>query len=467
MTCPNCKKILEGGSICPQCKIDTVLYGGIARLSDKYYNQALEKLKASDFTNAIELLGKSITTNKSNTLARNLLGLALFEIGHVGEAIKQWVISSSLGGSNNLAEGYLERARKNSRTLEKLNDVVIMYNNALGHLKNKSDDLAIIQLKRAVEINPNFVDALNLLTLCHLIQNDKERAIATAERVLTIDTHNPTALGYLKKLNHNKNRPARAAISSFTKRQKPENSTPYKAIGIQDKKAKNFHIVEILAFVIGAACGVAVIYFLLFPALEQERENDLARAGQQLEYVEEAHQAQLAALESDIMELEHVIADRDFTINELNQAADFQDRILHAQQAFLLYHEGQLRDAITILDDFETDDLPFDIRDRITAIYASAYPQLALSSFNQGRTAFNANDPYRALPLLEDAFRFWGETGGTNAQRRDMLDMLGELYENAGRLEDALDMLRALQIHSPNHNPTRIRNSIQRIEDRM
>ena len=442
--------------------MDTVLAGGIIRLSNKFYNQGLAKLGESNLTEAIQLLNKSIAINKSNVTARNLLGLALFEHGQVGEAVRQWLLSDAIS-QNLTASSYLERASKNQRAIERFNEAIKMYNNALAHLRNKSDDLAIIQLKRAVEIHPRFVDALNLLALCHMIQNDKERARAIVDRVLDIDKQNPIASRYFAKLN-----PGKARTMRTVAQQKPkqERAQQYKPIGMPDKKSSSFHIKEILFFIVGAACGVAIIYFLLFPALELERENDEIRANNQLEEVQSTHSAELAAVAAEIETLQNIISDRDFTINELNQNMDHQDRMLHIQQAFLFYHEGQLRDAIDMLDDLDESDLPFDIRNRISAIYASAYPRLGITYFNQGIAASRANDPYLAIPLLEDALRFLADTA-TNAQRRDLFDALGTLYYEADRLEEALYLLTIVRRDFPGHRPNGIGNMITRINNRL
>ena len=55
--------------------------------------------------------------------------------------------------------------QKNAREMEKCNDAVRMYNQAITYLKQGSDDLAIIQLKKSIDNNPNFIDAYNLMTL--------------------------------------------------------------------------------------------------------------------------------------------------------------------------------------------------------------------------------------------------------------------------------------------------------------
>ena len=454
MQCPHCKKAYEFdfGSVCPHCKVDIILYRRVIRLSDKLYNQGLEKIKKSDFTHGIELLTKSVSINKSNVLARNLLGLALFEVGHVGDAITHWVISSSLQTDDNPAEAYLERANKNSRTLEKLNDAISTYNNALGHIKHKSDDLAIIQLKKSIENNPRFVDALNLLALCYLIQNDKERAAGLVDKVLAIDAHNPLALNYYSVINPGKSRPMR--IISNTAKFVPVQSSstgPYKGMDMPGKKSTSFHIGGILLFVAGVVCALAIVYFLLYPAFQQSHENELAGIERDHLQVEEAHQEQLDALVAEKDGLQNEISDLDAVIASLQRDAELHGRITRIHQAYRFYQDNQLREAVDVLEELDTSGIPFDIRNIMDEVLESAYPRLALLYYNSGIAAFTANDFYKALVDLEEAFRFF--TPDASLQWRELLFHLGTLYYRDGRLEDAYELLSPLREEFPNHRP--------------
>jgi len=463
MQCPNCKKPYDFGNKCPHCKVDTVLFKRIVRMSERLYNQGLQKLQSSDFTDGIESLVKSVSINKSNIDARNLLGLALFEVGHVGEALMHWVISTSFSEDNNPAEDYLERAKKNARVLEKLNDAIVMYNAALSHIKNKSDDLAIIQLKRAVENNPHFIDALNLLALCHLIQNEKERALSMAERVLAIDAKNPQAMNYYSILNPSKIKPMRSIAN--TAKFSPvanNNAGPYKSINIPDKKSTNFHITEVLSFVVGVACAIAIVYFLVYPSFQSDHDRELARMRVQLTQAEEAHDEQIQALEDEKDELQRTINARDIAIDNLNQTAELHDRKMRVNQAYFFFLDNQWREAVDAIEGIDTSGMPFDIRGRIDTILEGSYPRLATAYFNEGRTAFNANDFYKALIDLEEAYRFMAPEA---PQWREVLFMLGSLYYNDGRLTEALEMLTTLRDNFPNHMPVTTGNMLRSIEN--
>jgi len=446
--------------------VDTVLYAGTIRLSDKLYNKGLSKLNNGDLTQGIEILNRSVSVNKNNIQARNLLGLALFEIGYVGDAFKHWTISQSLQDEDNPATGYLEEAKKNSRALEALNDAAAKYNQALIYIKNKSDDLAIIQLKRAVELNPRFVDALNLLALCHLIQNSREKAAAAAERVLEVDIQNTIALNYLSIIN-----PGRGKLDARKgdmgrqgrKGQLKSQASSYRAISMHEKKPRTFRFDIILALVIGAVCTFAVMYIMFYPAIDRQHENQLqvyrnraSEAQQARENDAEQHEmAQLAMGEELLLQ--------GMEIDAWEARYDLSDRTIRFHQADILFRENQFLEAIERLDNIDMAGLPRDLIDRAEFIREDAYPRLGVQFLNEGLAAFNASDYYKALVDLELAHRFMSPTA---ARRNEFLYALATLYaRDEARHAEARVLLDELTASFPNFRPQRTRTIIDSLTD--
>lgn len=65
-------------------------------MSNRFYNDGLEKAGVRDLTGAINSLRQSLKFNKNNIEARNLLGLVYFETGEVVAALSEWVISKNM-----------------------------------------------------------------------------------------------------------------------------------------------------------------------------------------------------------------------------------------------------------------------------------------------------------------------------------------------------------------------------------
>ena len=133
--------------------------------SNAYYNDALEKAGVRDLSGAIESLKISLRFNKLNIDARNLLGLIYYEMGEVVTALTEWVISKNYQPKDNLASRYLDEVQKNQARLDSVNQTIKKYNQALLYCKQNSRDLAIIQLKKVLSLNPKLVSGHQLLAL--------------------------------------------------------------------------------------------------------------------------------------------------------------------------------------------------------------------------------------------------------------------------------------------------------------
>jgi tetratricopeptide (TPR) repeat protein len=389
------------------------LFIGVTRASDRLYNRGLAKLRAGDLTAGKDLLTRAIAVNRNNAAARNLLGLVMFETGHAGEALTQWVLSSKTQEADNPAVRYIEETRKNTARLEKMDDAIGMYNQALGHIRQKSDDLAIIELKKAVDLSPKFVDALNLLALCYMIQGERERAIAPVQRVLEVDRANLIALGYLGILQPSKGRSLRQMIQrtpvpeNTTPRPVSQNTGPYKPVQmVEEKKPKSFHLAEILTFIIGVIVAAAVMYFIIMPGIDQRHDTDMAEQREEMLNELSAVEARLQQAEGHIEDRDETVAARDDEIAGLHADLYMQLRINDIHTAHQWYLAGELQEAINILDTVDRTGLRFDVELIARHIIENAYPELGAAHFAVGQAAFVDNDFALARGHLISARRF-------------------------------------------------------------
>jgi hypothetical protein len=103
---------------------------------------------------------------------------------------------------------------------------------------------------------------------------------------------------------------------------------------------------------------------------------------------------------------------------------------------------------VDTLDGIEHADLPSDIVLRVTTILDDAYPRIGLGYYNAGLASFNPpRDSYMALQNLENARRFLSDEA---AQWNRLLFMLGTLYYNEDRIDDAYEILSTLRERAPN-----------------
>ena len=266
MRCPRCDaKVSDNTARCNFCGQDLAIVHYVRRISNSYYNMGLEKAKVRDLSGAIVILKKSLQYDKRNSNARNLLGLVYYEMGETVAALSEWVLSKYLQPEENLADYFMETLQKNQTALDATNQTIKKYNAALSAAKAGNEDLAIIQLKKVVSLNPHFVRAQQLLALLYIYTEDYGRAAKCLNRARRIDFNNTTTLRYLQEIGNraqsaewkSQNQPKKAA-----KKDSLENVIP---VGTYKEEKKS--LMPVIQVIIGVIIGIAVCFFLIRPTL--------------------------------------------------------------------------------------------------------------------------------------------------------------------------------------------------------
>jgi len=201
MQCPYCNEKLMTGNNCEKCGSNIKSFKRLYKVSNRCYNEGLEKAKARDLSGAAVSLQNSLKINKRNTDARNLLGLIYSEMGEIVNALGEWIISSHFQSENNLATEYLSYFQNDPTRLDTAERVIKKYNAALKLAKSGSYDLAIIQLKKLISLNGNHIKALQLLGLLSIKTGELIQAKKYLKMIFKIDVMNPSAILYLNEIN--------------------------------------------------------------------------------------------------------------------------------------------------------------------------------------------------------------------------------------------------------------------------
>ncbi|RCX20136.1 tetratricopeptide repeat protein [Anaerobacterium chartisolvens] len=84
---------------------------------------------------------------------------------------------------------------------DNIKNSVMLYNKALESLKGGSEDIAVIELKKAVSMNPDFHEAINLLGICYSYMKEPAKAAEMFQRVIDAEKNSVRAMRYLRLLN--------------------------------------------------------------------------------------------------------------------------------------------------------------------------------------------------------------------------------------------------------------------------
>lgn len=205
MYCFKCGCELNKTDHCPNCGADVGTYKKIIYTSNYLYNDGLQKAQVRDLSGAILSLKNSLWFNKDNLDARNLLGLIYYEIGETVAALSEWVISKNINDERlhrkqNLGAEYLAQVQASKQTMENLDSSIERYNHALECCYTDNLDVAVLQLKKVLSVNPRYLRARQLLALLYIENKQYKRADKELQRCLLLDVNNTTTLRYRKEV---------------------------------------------------------------------------------------------------------------------------------------------------------------------------------------------------------------------------------------------------------------------------
>ena len=306
MICYRCNHEAGNAANCPVCGTDLRVFHKVRRMSNLYYNDGLQKAEVRNLSGAIISLKKSLKFNKYNIDARNLLGLVYYEMGEVVDALSEWVISKSYQQDDNIAGRYLEELRKNKAQLDAINQTIKKYNQALLYCKQDSRDLAIIQLKKVLSLNPKLVRAHHLLALLYLQEDKLEQAKKELRSAGKIDANNTTTLRYLKEVN------TRIREKGSLRKKKEEDLISYQSgneMIIMPSRFQESSLGSSLGYLlIGLIIGALAIGFLVVPGIEDKVKQQMKEQLVQMNEALSSNVQQIQSQKDQITKLENQIA---------------------------------------------------------------------------------------------------------------------------------------------------------------
>lgn len=439
MECYNCGCLLTENEFCTNCGADVRVYKKIISASNRYYNIGLERAGVRDLSGAAESLRQCLKLNKNHVEARNLLGLIYYETGEVVSALNEWVMSKNIKPLKNIADDYIEDIRSNPTQLDTLTQAIKKYNQALNYCLQDSVDLAVIQLKKILSMNPKYLQAHQLLALIYMSQEDWDKAEKEVEKALRIDTSNTLTMRYMKEIDF--------AISQ------EEGKNPSKKKSKEQKNAKKYAsgndmviqpvnnkdsrgLSTVVNIVIGVLIGLAIAIFLILPARIQ---TEVAKVNKQVAEYSEL----LTRRAADVQEREAQIEDLNQKLVQTQEALDAYtgtDGTIAAYEQLLeavsLYMQDE-PDVMAVADSLGKIDENY-VEEEAPDYFAGVYhelltligPDVSASYYQTGMAEYNVQNYSEAVNYFLMAVAF-------NESDSMALYQLAESYYRIDDLENA------------------------------
>lgn len=387
MKCYMCGTLVDHENVCPHCGSDLKIYRTILASSNTLYNTGLEQAQVRDLSGAIVSLKKSLKYNKYNTQARNLLGLVYFELGETVMALSEWVISKNLEPDNPLADRYLDEIQNTPGMLDKLNQTTKKYNQALLYCRQGSRDLATIQLRKVLNLNPKFVAGHQLLALLYIQDGKYNEARKELNATNKIDVRNTITLRYsrevrekLKELNQNKKKRKKDDLVSF---QDGNDTIVMPSNSFRDMiDSTRASVVNIL---VGLVIGLLICFFLVIPTIRQRASENAAAS-----LVDTNEQLTNSA--SNVSSLKKQVEDLNKELEQYTGKSDAvgsYEKLMEAKEA---YDASNLDQAGEALSSVNRDLLEEKGQAMYDLIHTAVYAKVLEDTYNTAYQAYRRQD---------------------------------------------------------------------------
>lgn len=409
MECYNCGAQLGTEDNCLKCGAEVKIYKKIIKASNSLYNEGLEKAEVRDLTGAISCLKKCLQLNKMHTDARNLLGLVYFEMGETVSALTEWVISKNYQRRNNAADGYLGEIQNNPSKLDAINQTIKKYNQALLYCRQDSKDLAIIQLKKVLALNPKLVRGQQLLGLLYMQDGRYEQAKKILRGAAKIDENNTTTLRYLREVDYKMraNNPKKQKNDDLVSYQSG-NDTVIMPAHFKDTTAMQ----TIINIIIGIALGIAIAVFLILPNIKQQAKSDANNALKSANDTLSTKEQSISSLEKKVESLTEEVEQAKKDVSGQESKMQSYDMLL---SAYASYSAEDMDAAGSAMQEVKVEDLSESAKAIYNDMNAKVNEKYLTSAYQEGYSAYNKGKIQDAITSLQKVVEMDEEYQNGNA----------------------------------------------------
>ena len=350
------------------------------------------------------------------------------------EALVEWILSKNFQSHDNIANYYISKVQEVPGELEEINQAVKKFNLSLDYAAQNGEDMAIIQLKKAIAVHPTYVKAYQLLALLYLKTEQYTAARQVLRTAHKLDTTDDFTLRYMHELNQiRKNRTVKFKENEKKDQQTVTynigNETIIQPVSTNFKERTGLHTV--LNMLIGLVVGVAVMWFLVMPAVNSSRQKELNK--QTVEFSDQiaTQDAQISALKK---ELEEYRSTSEESENAKATGESTQESYEIVMNIYKHYSDSDMSNAAMVeeLIKVNPDSLGTIGLERYNEMTEKLYPKQCEKIYSEAKDNFDAENYKDAISKLTQVLQM-DEGYGDGAAKL----LLAQSYEKSGDKDQA------------------------------
>ncbi|MCG8501558.1 MAG: tetratricopeptide repeat protein [Firmicutes bacterium] len=279
---------------------------------------------------------------------------------------------------------------------DSLKKAVALYNQAVKRLKSKSDDIAAIELKKALAVYPDFLEAKILLALSYIIGRQMEQAEDVLKTITEHDDILAKAHRYLYYIDQQKDKKTKKAGTN----KKTEPHVPYKL-----KMPFNGPNKSVLKLSIGFLIGALLAYLFSYSAiadLSNERAAQTASWDKQKTDYETTiaeYRSNLTTAEKDIEMLEQDIEDKTHKLEYLSGVK----KLLEIEELSGHREKEQAADMLLALENIDFQGVE---QQKYIGLYNRIVPKFAVELYSTGYSQYARRQYDQAVARFDKSLKY-------------------------------------------------------------
>ena len=352
--------------------------------------------------------------------------------------VSEWVIGKNLRPAKNIADAYLDMMQNDPSTLEAISQTIKKYNQALTYCYQDSLDLAIIQLKKVISLNPKFVQAHQLLALLYIHAEQWSDAKTELEKCRKVDVNNTITLRYLREVNSMLEIEAENGMGSNRRKNADSikyhrgNETIIQPLNYRETKS----VVTLINIIIGIVIGIAAACFLILPARVQSAKQGI---DEELKTVNEEMDAKTATIAQLEQEIKTLTSEKEKLQSELTgytgQGGKLSavDNLLQAANVYMNDNTdtSSVAEYLDLIDENTADTAGEAFKNVYNYLRSAVGTSGGKSYYDTGMEAYQNESYDEAIDYLGKAFSYDNTNG-------EALYNLGNAYRKAGDKANAV-----------------------------
>lgn len=327
---------------------------------------------------------------------------------------------------------------------DSIRNSIILYNKAIDSLQAGSEDIAIIELKKAIAINPSFNEALNLLGICYGYIHDDSKASEMFQRVMDAEKNSVLAMKYMDGL---KGTGSAEATKGRKKVQKAAPAPARASIPPKEPAHAPAHLRSIPKFgntgyVISAAAGAVIMLILCLIFMGGGGKDE---AGSRVDAASPATTA-VDTYKAKYDKLNQEYTKVKASLEEANHEVDYYRNAGKLSEVESLAAAKNYEAAADLLVMLKTLELKSPEKERFDSLYATVMPAAAKVLHEQGYKLYTQKKYGDAVAKLGKI-----QTYGTDYRKIDaVLYVLGKCYVELKDNQNALAAFEKVVTAYPN-----------------